>query len=67
MKAKQRHTLSKKLPGIENINKIYAESFHGADHLRRTIEEAQAIVSDTLAASPQQPGITSETNVKERS
>ncbi len=39
--------------GTENIYKIYAESFHGADHLRRIQEEAQAIVSDTLAASPQ--------------
>ncbi len=67
MKAKQRHTLSKKLPGIENINKIYAESFRGAGHLRRITGEAQAIVSDTLAASPQQPGIMSETNVKGRS
>ena len=35
--------------GTENIYKIYAESFRGADHLRRILEEAQAIVSDTLA------------------
>jgi phosphoglucomutase len=51
--------------GTENIYKIYAESFRGADHLRRILEEAQAIVSDTLAASPQQPGILSETELKE--
>jgi phosphoglucomutase len=37
--------------GTENIYKIYAESFRGADHLHRILEEAQTIVSDTLAAS----------------
>ena len=36
--------------GTENIYKIYAESFRGADHLRRILEEAQAIVNDALAA-----------------
>jgi phosphoglucomutase len=36
--------------GTEDIYKIYAESFRGADHLRDILEEAQAIVSDTLAA-----------------
>jgi phosphoglucomutase len=46
--------------GTENISKIYAESFQGAEHLRRILEEAQAIVSDALAASAQQPGILSE-------
>ena len=35
--------------GTENIYKIYAESFRGADHLRRILEEAQTIVSDALA------------------
>ncbi len=35
--------------GTEDIYKIYAESFRGADHLRRILEEARAIVSDTLA------------------
>jgi len=35
--------------GTENIYKIYAESFRGADHLRRILEGAQAIVSDALA------------------
>ena len=35
--------------GTEAIYKIYAESFHGADHLRRIEEEAQAIVNKALA------------------
>ena len=34
--------------GTEDIYKIYAESFHGEDHLRRIIEEAQMIVDDAL-------------------
>jgi phosphoglucomutase len=34
--------------GTENIYKIYAESFQGADHLRRILDEAQMIVSDAL-------------------
>ncbi len=37
--------------GTEDIYKIYAESFLGQDHLRRIEEEAQTIVSDTLARS----------------
>ncbi len=37
--------------GTENIYKIYAESFQGAEHLHRILEEAQLIVSDTLSAS----------------
>jgi len=36
--------------GTENIYKIYAESFRGEDHLRRIVEEAQAIVDAALAA-----------------
>jgi phosphoglucomutase len=36
--------------GTENIYKIYAESFRGADHLRRILGEAQTIVNDALAA-----------------
>ena len=40
--------------GTEDIYKIYAESFRGADHLRRIMEEAQTIVSDALAAPPEQ-------------
>jgi phosphoglucomutase len=35
----------------EDISKIYAESFQGADHLRRILEEAQTIVDETLRAS----------------
>ena len=34
--------------GTEDIYKIYAESFHGEDHLRRIVEEAQAIVNTAL-------------------
>ena len=37
--------------GTENIYKIYAESFRGQEHLRRILEEAQAIVSDAFAAA----------------
>jgi phosphoglucomutase len=33
----------------EDIYKIYAESFRGADHLRSILEEAQTIVNDALA------------------
>ena len=38
--------------GTEDIYKIYAESFGGADHLHRILEEAQAIVSSALTAGP---------------
>ncbi len=38
--------------GTEDVYKIYAESFRGADHLRRILEEAQTVVSDALAAAP---------------
>jgi phosphoglucomutase len=34
--------------GTEDIYKIYAESFRGADHLRRIVEEAQTIVNEVL-------------------
>jgi len=36
--------------GTEDIYKIYAESFAGADHLRRILKEAQAIVDRAIAA-----------------
>jgi phosphoglucomutase len=36
--------------GTEDIYKIYAESFQGKDQLKQIVVEAQAIVSDTLAA-----------------
>jgi phosphoglucomutase len=52
--------------GTEDIYKIYAESFRGADHLRRILEEAQTIVSDALAASPQQPEILSRPKPEEK-
>ena len=35
--------------GTEDIYKIYAESFRGAEHLRRIVKEAQAMVDDALA------------------
>jgi phosphoglucomutase len=35
--------------GTENVYKIYAESFIGEEHLRRLIEEAQALVSGAIA------------------
>ena len=38
--------------GTEDIYKIYAESFHGADHLRRILEEAQTIVNEALTDAP---------------
>jgi phosphoglucomutase len=34
--------------GTEDIYKIYAESFRGADHLHRILEEAQAIVRKSV-------------------
>ena len=37
--------------GTEEIYKIYAGSFLGQDHLRQIKEEAQTIVSETLARS----------------
>jgi phosphoglucomutase len=40
--------------GTENIYKIYAESFQDGEHLRRIVEEAQSIVSETLSATPKQ-------------
>ena len=37
--------------GTENIYKIYAESFRGADHLRHVVEDAQTIVNNALAST----------------
>jgi len=37
--------------GTEDIYKIYAESFQGADHLHRIQEEAQTIVNTAIASS----------------
>jgi phosphoglucomutase len=39
--------------GTEAIYKIYAESFRGPSHLARVLEEAQSLVTKTLAAGPQ--------------
>lgn len=36
--------------GTEAVYKLYAESFQGADHLRRIQEEAQAIIRNALQA-----------------
>jgi phosphoglucomutase len=52
--------------GTEDIYKIYAESFRGADHLHRILAEAQANVGVALAAPTQQPEIVSRTNWKDR-
>ena len=35
--------------GTEDIYKIYAESFVGADHLQRILKEAQAVVDRAIA------------------
>jgi phosphoglucomutase len=40
--------------GTENVYKIYAESFRGADHLGRLVDEARALVTATLGG-PAQP------------
>ncbi|SOD22515.1 phosphoglucomutase (alpha-D-glucose-1,6-bisphosphate-dependent) [Nitrosomonas ureae] len=45
--------------GTEDIYKIYAESFQGADHLRRILREAQSIVTDALVVS-----VSSENDVR---
>lgn len=37
--------------GTEDIYKIYAESFRGADHLRLILEQAQTIVEDALVVT----------------
>jgi phosphoglucomutase len=51
--------------GTEDIYKIYAESFRGADHLRRILEESQTIVNGALAAAPLRPGLPVRENSKE--
>lgn len=37
--------------GTEDIHKIYAESFRGENHLHPILEEAQAIVRNTLESA----------------
>jgi phosphoglucomutase len=41
--------------GTENVYKIYAESFHGREHLQRIQEEAQALISRVFAAARAYP------------
>jgi len=36
--------------GTEDVYKIYAESFKGAEHLSRIQEEARAVVADALGS-----------------
>ncbi len=52
--------------GTEDIYEIYAESFQGADHLRRILAEAEAIVGAALAAPMQQPETASKANSQAR-
>jgi phosphoglucomutase len=52
--------------GTENIYKIYAESFQGANQLHRIQKEAQTIINDALAASPSKPGIPSKPKRKKQ-
>jgi phosphoglucomutase len=52
--------------GTEEIYKIYAESFRGANHLRRILMEAQTIVEAALAALAHQPAIVSGRNAQEK-
>jgi phosphoglucomutase len=41
--------------GTEDVYKIYAESFRGADHLRRIQEEAQALIAQAFGVSRHTP------------
>ncbi len=52
--------------GAEDIYKIYAGNFRGADHLRRIVAEAKTIAGAALAMPTDQPEIASRTNPKER-
>jgi phosphoglucomutase len=45
--------------GTEAIYKIYAESFRGASHLARVLEEAQDLVTKALAAGTQRAEVHS--------
>jgi phosphoglucomutase len=46
--------------GTENVYKIYAESFRGADHLHRIQEEAQSLVNDALRKVSAAPSSSKE-------
>lgn len=52
--------------GTEIIYKIDSTGFHGADHLRRILAEAQIIVDEALAEAPQDLGIPSVPREKKR-
>ncbi len=52
--------------GTEDIYKIYAESFRGADHLRRILEEAQTIVNEALAAAPQRSAVVGHAKLEKK-
>ncbi len=52
--------------GTENIYKIYAESFQGAEHLYRILAEAQTIINAALAASPSKPVMPSKPKRKKK-
>ena len=41
--------------GTEDVYKIYAESFRGADHLHLVLAQAQAIVDEALQSASSQP------------
>ena len=45
--------------GTEDIYKIYAESFAGADHLKQILKEAQAVV-DRAIGTPGSAGTSSD-------
>jgi len=47
--------------GTEDIYKIYAESFHGEEHLERILAEAQIIVDAALAGAPAETPIPAGT------
>jgi phosphoglucomutase len=52
--------------GTENIYKIYAESFRGAEQLRKILEEAQTIVAAALSAAPGQEGDGAPPNLPQK-
>jgi len=47
--------------GTEDVYKIYAESFRGADHLRLVLDEAQTIVDHALREVADEPASRRET------
>jgi phosphoglucomutase len=53
--------------GTEEIYKIYAESFRGADHLRQIVDEAQKLVSRTLSGDSRKDPAASDSGPKNSS